>query len=56
MCYEGSKQYAPTAPPCPSCAHIMRLARITSRFGGLSDLYMFECRACGVTHIEAAHT
>jgi uncharacterized protein CbrC (UPF0167 family) len=27
----------------------------TSRFGGLPDLYTFECRACGVSHIEAAY-
>jgi len=32
----------------------MRLARITSRFGDLPELYTFECRACGVSHIEAA--
>jgi len=32
----------------------MRLARVTSRFGDLTDLYTFECRACGVSHIEAA--
>jgi hypothetical protein len=39
---------------CPSCAQLMRLTRITSRFGDLPDLYTFECRACGVSHIEAA--
>jgi hypothetical protein len=32
----------------------MRLARMTARFGGLPDLYTFECRVCGVSHIEAA--
>ena len=32
----------------------MRLARITSRFEDLRDLYTFECRSCGVSHIEAA--
>jgi hypothetical protein len=32
----------------------MRLVRRTPRFGGLSDLYTFECRACGVGHIEEA--
>jgi hypothetical protein len=31
----------------------MPLARVTSRFGDLPDLYTFECRACGVAHIEA---
>jgi hypothetical protein len=32
----------------------MRLARITSRFEDLPDLYTFECRSCGVSHIEPA--
>ena len=32
----------------------MRLARITSRFDDLPDLYTFECSACGVLHIEEA--
>jgi hypothetical protein len=32
----------------------MRLAGITSRFDDLPDLYTFECRACGVSHIEPA--
>jgi hypothetical protein len=32
----------------------MRLARITSRFDDLPELYTFECQACGVSHIEAA--
>jgi hypothetical protein len=31
----------------------MWLARITSRFEDLHDLYTFECRSCGVSHIEA---
>jgi RNase P subunit RPR2 len=39
---------------CPNCAQIMRLVRITSRFEDLPDLYTFECRTCGVSHIEAA--
>ena len=29
--------------------HLLRLPR-----GGLPDLYTFECRACGVSHIETA--
>src|SRR5260370_19312749 len=45
---------APRPPLCPSCAQTMRLARITSRFGDLPDLYAFECRLCGLSHIEAA--
>ena len=44
---------SPKAPLCPSCAQIMQLARVTSRFDDLPDLYTFECRACGVAHIEA---
>jgi hypothetical protein len=43
----------PKPPLCPSCAQTMRLARITSRFGDLPDLYTFECRACGVLRVEA---
>ena len=54
MPYELSGKYAPASPHCPSCGQIMRLARITSRFGDLPDLYTFECRACGVSHIEPA--
>jgi hypothetical protein len=54
MRYERSNEYAPRTPLCPSCAQIMRLARMTSRFSGLPDLYTFEYRACGVAHIEAA--
>ena len=53
MRYERSNEYAPRTPLCPSCAQIMRIARITSRFGDLPDLYTFECRACGVSHVEA---
>ena len=34
----------------------MPLARVTQRFGDLPDLYTFECRACGVAHIEAGCT
>jgi hypothetical protein len=54
MPYELSDKCAPASPHCPGCAQIMRLARITSRFGHLPDLYTFECRACGVSHIEPA--
>jgi hypothetical protein len=45
---------APKSPLCPSCAQVMRLAGITSRFDDLPDLYTFECRGCGVSHIEPA--
>jgi len=34
----------------------MQLVRITSRFEELPDLYTFECRACGLSHIETAWT
>jgi len=43
----------PKPPLCPSCAQTMRLARITSRFGDLPDLYTFECQACDVWYVEA---
>jgi hypothetical protein len=52
---EQSNKKTPKPPHCPSCAQIMRLGRITSRFGDLPDLYAFECQACGVSHIEAAY-
>jgi hypothetical protein len=54
MPYERFNQCPPASPLCPSCGQIMRLARITSRFFDLPDLYTFECRACGVSHIEVA--
>ena len=54
MRYERSNKCAPKQPHCSSCAQIMRLARITSRFDELPELYTFECQACGVSHIEAA--
>jgi len=34
---ELSYKCAPRPPLCPSCAQIMRLVRITSRFGDLPD-------------------
>jgi len=54
MPHELSDKCAPASPLCPACAQIMRLARITSRFGDLPDLYTFECQTCGVSHIEPA--
>jgi C4-type Zn-finger protein len=42
-----------TPPLCPYCAQRMKLVRKTTRFGGLSDLYTFECRTCGISHTEA---
>jgi hypothetical protein len=54
MSYKFSDKCAPASPHCPACAQVMRLARVTSRFGDLPDLYTFECRACGVSHIEPA--
>jgi hypothetical protein len=51
---EQSNKNTPRQPLCPGCAQTMRLARITSRFEELPDLYTFECGACGVAHIEAA--
>jgi hypothetical protein len=49
---ENSGKFTPRPPRCPSCAQLMPLARTTSRFGNLPDLYIFECRACGVSHID----
>jgi hypothetical protein len=54
MRYEQSNQNTPRLPRCPSCARMMRFVRATSRFEELRDLYIFECRSCGVSHIEAA--
>ena len=54
MPHERSNQCAPKSPLCPSCAQVMRRAKITSRFEDLPDLHTFECRACGVSHIEPA--
>jgi hypothetical protein len=30
----------------------MQLVRRTPRFGGLADLYTFQCEQCGEQHIE----
>lgn len=54
MAEHNERSNAPKSPRCPSCAQTMRLARITSRFDDLPDLYTFECRSCGVSHIEPA--
>src|SRR6516162_11932694 len=51
---EHSNKNTPRRPLCPSCAQIMQLVRATSRFEELPDLYTFECRACGLSHIETA--
>jgi hypothetical protein len=32
----------------------VKLVQRTKRFGGLFDLYFFECRECGVSHAHAA--
>jgi len=54
MRYQNTDQFVSKPPRCPSCAQIMRLVRITTRFDDLPDLHVFECRACGVSHVEAA--
>jgi hypothetical protein len=51
---EHTNNFKPAAPLCPSCAQRMTLVRRTRRFGELPDLYIFECRECGVSHIEAS--
>jgi hypothetical protein len=50
----GSDKAVPVAPRCPRCAQPMCLARKTPRFGGLPDLYAFECRSCEISHTEEA--
>jgi len=51
---EHSDKYTPRPPLCPSCAKTMRLARTTWRFENLPDRYTYECRACGLSYIDAA--
>jgi hypothetical protein len=43
---------APKSPRCPSCTQTMQF--VASRFDGLLDFYTFECRVCGVSHVEPA--
>ena len=43
----------PLRPPrCLGCARPMKLVRRMLRFGGLPELYTFECQACGEWHTE----
>ena len=51
---EHLNKSTPRQQRCPSCAQVMQFVRITWRFEELPDLHIFECRGCGVTHIEAA--
>jgi hypothetical protein len=53
MCETKTPSSTLAPPRCPNCAQPMRLAKRTARFDGLPDVVTFECRACGVTHIEA---
>ena len=53
MCDQKASSSTLAPPRCPSCAQPMRLAKRVTRFDGLPDLATFECRACGVSHIEA---
>jgi hypothetical protein len=43
---------APKRPRCLNCASPMQLSRRTSRYGGLPDLYSFNCVACDEWHVE----
>jgi len=54
MLCASNKKKTPALPLCPSCVQIMRFAQKASRIGDLPDLCNFECRACGVSLIEAA--
>jgi len=48
-------QHCGSQPPNTVHKVMLRgLARITSRFDDLPELYTFECRPCGVSHIEVA--
>jgi hypothetical protein len=53
LCVSNEKKM-PALPLSPSCVQIMRFAQKASRIGDLPDLCTFECRACGVSLIEAA--
>jgi hypothetical protein len=56
MWKELTEKSAPKQPRCPGCARPMLFVRRTTRFGGLPDLFVFECRDCGETHIEEGDT
>jgi hypothetical protein len=43
---------SPIERQCRYCAQCMTLIRRTQRFGGLSDLCIFECPACDITVVE----
>jgi hypothetical protein len=49
---ECANKSAPKPPRCVACARPMQLVRRTPRFGGLPDLYTFQCEGCGEQHIE----
>ena len=52
MWKEFAGKSAPKPPRCPGCAQPMQLIRGTTRFGGLPDLFIFECGDCDERHIE----
>jgi hypothetical protein len=37
-----------------SAAALPEMCAATARFGGLPELFTFECSACGVSHTEAS--
>jgi hypothetical protein len=51
-CASRSASKPPRPPRCLGCAQPMKFVRRTLRFGGLPDLYTFECRECGEWHTE----
>jgi hypothetical protein len=51
-CASRSMSKPPRPPRCLRCAQPMKFVRRTLRFGGLPDLYTFECRECGEWHTE----
>ena len=54
MRYERSVKYEPRSPHCPSCAQIVNSLEQRRDLRTLPDLYIFECSACDVSHIEEA--
>ena len=51
---ERANKSAPKPPRCVACARPMQLVRRTPRFGGLPDLFTFQCEGCGEQHMRKA--
>src|SRR6516162_9944343 len=55
MLNDSGDKSIPKPPRCPNCAEPMRLVRKTLRFGGLPELFTFECSTCGMSHTDGGH-